>query len=148
MAGNTIGEGKYKRARNQSLTLFVISIAFGLLSSLVMFAVRGPVIVFTRSRGNPRHCLLHYGHDVYFGCIPGNFQYQYVWHSARRWRQQVCAVFRCHIYVVFLGAAGMVSRDWYLTGRFGWCTYACVRVIFSNRSLVSSVSFPESGLRT
>lgn len=28
MAGNTIGEGKYKRARNQSLTLFVISIAF------------------------------------------------------------------------------------------------------------------------
>lgn len=46
MAGNTIGEGKYKRARNQSLTLFVISIAFGLLSSLVMFAIRGPVIDF------------------------------------------------------------------------------------------------------
>ena len=45
-AGNTIGEGKYKRARNQSLTLFVVSIAFGLLSSLVMFAIRGPVIDF------------------------------------------------------------------------------------------------------
>ncbi|MDD3192735.1 MAG: MATE family efflux transporter [Oscillospiraceae bacterium] len=46
MAGNTIGEGKYKRARNQSLTLFVVSIGFGLLSSLVMFAIRGPVIDF------------------------------------------------------------------------------------------------------
>lgn len=44
MAGNTIGEGKYKRARNQSLTLFVLSIGFGIVSSLVMFAIRTPVI--------------------------------------------------------------------------------------------------------
>ncbi len=57
MAGNTIGEGKYKRARNQSLTLFVVSIAFGLLSSLVMFAIRGPVIDFTRSQKKPASSL-------------------------------------------------------------------------------------------
>ena len=45
-AGNTIGEGKYKQARQQSLTVFVLSIALGILSSLVMFAIRTPVIGF------------------------------------------------------------------------------------------------------
>ena len=46
MAGNTIGEGRYKRARNQSLTIFVVSIGFGIVSALVMFSIRGPVIDF------------------------------------------------------------------------------------------------------
>ena len=46
MAGNTIGGGKNKRARNQLLTLFVVRISFCLLVSPVMFEICGTGIDF------------------------------------------------------------------------------------------------------
>lgn len=46
LAGNTIGEGKYKQARDQSLTIFVLSIGFGIITALITYAIRIPVIGF------------------------------------------------------------------------------------------------------
>ena len=46
LAGNTIGEGKYKLARQQSLTVFVISIFLGIVSCGITLAVSKPFVGF------------------------------------------------------------------------------------------------------
>ena len=46
LAGNTIGEGKYKLARQQSFTMFYISILLGLVCSAVVFTLSEPLVSF------------------------------------------------------------------------------------------------------
>ena len=46
LAGNTIGEGKYKQARQQSLTVFVISIFLGIVSCGITLGVSKPFVSF------------------------------------------------------------------------------------------------------
>ena len=46
LAGNTIGEGKYKQAREQSLTIFVISIVLGIISCGITLAIGKPFVGF------------------------------------------------------------------------------------------------------
>lgn len=46
LAGNTIGEGKYKQARQQSLTVFVISIGLGIISCGITLLVSKPFVGF------------------------------------------------------------------------------------------------------
>ncbi|MBQ5324103.1 MAG: MATE family efflux transporter [Oscillospiraceae bacterium] len=46
LAGNTIGEGKYKQAREQSLTVFVISIVLGVIACGITVAVSKPFVSF------------------------------------------------------------------------------------------------------
>ena len=51
LAGNTIGEGKYEKAKEQSLSVLTLSVGFGLFSTLVTFLIRGPVIGFYNITG-------------------------------------------------------------------------------------------------
>ncbi len=44
LAGNTIGEGKYKQARQQSLTVFVISIFLGIVSCIITLLAAKPLV--------------------------------------------------------------------------------------------------------
>ena len=44
LAGNTIGEGEYKQARQQSLTVFVISIFLGVVSCLITLVAAEPLV--------------------------------------------------------------------------------------------------------
>lgn len=44
LAGNTIGEGKYKLAKKQSLTMFVISIFMGVFTCLITMAISKPFV--------------------------------------------------------------------------------------------------------
>ncbi|MBR5251697.1 MAG: MATE family efflux transporter [Oscillospiraceae bacterium] len=46
LAGNTIGEGRYKQARQQSLTVFVISIGLGIISCGITLLVSKPFVGF------------------------------------------------------------------------------------------------------
>ncbi|MEG1862374.1 MAG: MATE family efflux transporter [Oscillospiraceae bacterium] len=44
IAGNTIGEGRYKQAKEQSLTLFLMSIGLGVLTCIFSLIIRKPFV--------------------------------------------------------------------------------------------------------
>ena len=46
LAGNTIGEGKYKLAKQQSYTMFAISIFLGIVCGIVVYALSNPLVSF------------------------------------------------------------------------------------------------------
>jgi len=46
LAGNTIGEGKYKLARQQSFTMFYISIFLGVVCCIVVYTLSEPLVGF------------------------------------------------------------------------------------------------------
>jgi len=71
MAGHTIGEGKYQRAKDESLTIFVLSIGFGLASAGVCWLLRIPFIDLYNITEETRDIAL-----IIVGCMCGMTPFQ------------------------------------------------------------------------